>query len=50
MEISGKIIAVLPAQGGTSKTGNEWKNRNTYLKHMINTLKRFVFKYSVPIK
>ncbi|MCD8044821.1 MAG: DUF3127 domain-containing protein [Tannerellaceae bacterium] len=27
MEITGKIIAVLPAQGGTSKTGNEWKKQ-----------------------
>ncbi len=27
MELSGKIIAVLPMQGGTSKTGNEWKKQ-----------------------
>ena len=25
MEITGKIIAVLPDRGGISKTGNEWK-------------------------
>lgn len=25
MEITGKIIAVLEARGGTSKAGNEWK-------------------------
>ena len=25
MEITGKIIAVLPERGGVSKTGNEWK-------------------------
>lgn len=25
MEITGKIIAVLPERGGISKTGNEWK-------------------------
>ncbi len=25
MEITGKIIAVLPERGGTSKMGNEWK-------------------------
>lgn len=25
MEITGKIIKVLPLQGGTSKAGNEWK-------------------------
>ena len=27
MEITGKVIAVLPAQGGTSKNGNEWKKQ-----------------------
>ena len=27
MEITGKIIAVLPEQGGISKTGNEWKKQ-----------------------
>ena len=25
MEFTGKIIAILPARGGVSKTGNEWK-------------------------
>ena len=25
MEITGKIIAVVPERGGVSKTGNEWK-------------------------
>ena len=25
MEITGRIIAVLPVQGGISKNGNEWK-------------------------
>lgn len=25
MEITGKIIAVLPERGGVSKTGNQWK-------------------------
>ena len=25
MEITGRIIAVLPERGGVSKTGNEWK-------------------------
>ncbi len=25
MEITGKIIAILPERGGISKTGNEWK-------------------------
>ena len=27
MEITGKIIAVLPERGGVSKTGNEWKTQ-----------------------
>ena len=31
MEITGKIIAVLPAQGGVSKTGNEWKKQEYIL-------------------
>lgn len=31
MEITGKIIAVLPAQGGVSKTGNEWKKQEYVL-------------------
>lgn len=31
MEITGKIIAVLPERGGTSKTGNEWKTQEYVL-------------------
>lgn len=31
MEITGKIIAVLDPQGGTSKTGNEWKKQEYVL-------------------
>lgn len=31
MEIAGKIIAVLPEQGGTSKAGNEWKKQEYVL-------------------
>lgn len=31
MEISGKIIAVLPEQGGISKAGNEWKKQEYVL-------------------
>ena len=31
MEITGRIIAVLPAQGGVSKTGNEWKKQEYVL-------------------
>jgi hypothetical protein len=31
MDISGKIIAVLPEQGGISKSGNEWKKQEYVL-------------------
>lgn len=31
MEITGKIINVLPEVGGTSKTGNEWKKQEYVL-------------------
>ncbi|MGM9760720.1 MAG: DUF3127 domain-containing protein [Parabacteroides sp.] len=31
MEISGRIIAVLPEQGGVSKAGNEWKKQEYVL-------------------
>lgn len=31
MEVSGKIIAILPIQGGTSKSGNEWKKQDYIL-------------------
>ncbi len=31
MEITGKIIAVLPIQGGISKAGNEWKKQEYVL-------------------
>lgn len=31
MEVSGRIIAILPEQGGVSKTGNEWKKQEYVL-------------------
>lgn len=31
MEVSGKIIAILSIQGGTSKSGNEWKKQDYIL-------------------
>lgn len=31
MEITGKIIVVLPERGGVSKTGNEWKTQEYVL-------------------
>lgn len=47
MEITGRIIAVLPVQGGISKNGNEWKNRNMSWKHMTNTLRKYASRFSV---
>ena len=37
MEITGKIIAVLPDRGGISKTGNEWKMQE----YVIETHEKF---------
>lgn len=37
MEITGKIIAVLPERGGISKTGNEWKTQE----YVIETHEQF---------
>ena len=34
MEIKGRIIQVLPAQGGVSKAGNEWKKQDYVLETM----------------
>ncbi len=31
MEITGKIIMILPEQGGTSRNGNEWKKQEYVL-------------------
>ena len=34
MELTGKIIAVLPERGGVSKAGNEWKIQEYVLETM----------------
>lgn len=44
MEITGKIIAVLPAQGGTSKTGNEWKKQEYVLETQDQYPKKVCFQ------
>ena len=44
MEIEGKIIAVLPAQGGVSKMGNEWKKQEYVLETMDSYPKKICFQ------
>ncbi len=44
MEITGKIIAVLPEQGGTSKTGNEWKKQEYVLETYDQYPKKVCFQ------
>ena len=44
MEISGKIIAVLPATGGISRTGNEWKKQEYVLETHEQFAKKVCFQ------
>ncbi|MDR1259481.1 MAG: DUF3127 domain-containing protein [Tannerellaceae bacterium] len=44
MDISGKIIAVLPEQGGTSKSGNEWKKQEYVLETQEQYPKKICFQ------
>ncbi len=44
MEVTGKIIAVLPEQGGTSKTGNEWKKQEYVLETQEQYPKKVCFQ------
>ena len=44
MEITGKIIAVLPEQGGTSKNGNEWKKQEYVLETYDQYPKKVCFQ------
>lgn len=44
MEITGKIIAVLPEQGGVSKTGNEWKKQEYVLETYDQYPKKVCFQ------
>lgn len=48
MEITGKIIAVLPEQGGVSKTEMNGKSRNMYWRHTTSIRKRSAFSYLAP--
>lgn len=43
MEITGKIIAVLPEQGGVSKVGNEWKKQEYVLETYDQYPKKICF-------
>ncbi len=44
MDISGKIIAVLPEQSGTSKAGNEWKKQEYVLETFDQYPKKICFQ------
>ncbi len=44
MEITGKIIAILPEQGGTSKNGNEWKKQEYVLETYDQYPKKVCFQ------
>jgi hypothetical protein len=44
MDISGKIIAVLPEQGGTSRNGNEWKKQEYVLETHEQYPKKICFQ------
>jgi hypothetical protein len=44
MEITGKIIAVLPEQGGVSKIGNEWKKQEYILETYDQYPKKVCFQ------
>lgn len=45
MEISGKIIAVLPPQGGVSKAGRQWKKQEYVLETHDNFPKKVKFDF-----
>jgi hypothetical protein len=45
MEISGKIIAILPEQGGVSKNGNEWKKQEYVLETHDQFPKKVCFQF-----
>ncbi|MDR2389121.1 MAG: DUF3127 domain-containing protein [Tannerellaceae bacterium] len=44
MEVSGKIIIVLPAQGGISKSGSEWKKQEYILETREQYPKKICFQ------
>ncbi|MDH6534082.1 DUF3127 domain-containing protein [Parabacteroides sp. 52] len=44
MEVTGRIIAILPEQGGVSKTGNEWKKQEYVLETQDQYPKKVCFQ------
>lgn len=44
MEVTGKVIAVLPEQGGVSKTGNEWKKQEYVIETQEQYPKKVCFQ------
>ncbi len=44
MEITGKIITILPEQGGVSKNGNEWKKQEYVLETYDQYPKKICFQ------
>lgn len=44
MEVTGRIIAVLPEQGGVSKAGNEWKKQEYVLETQEQYPKKVCFQ------
>ncbi|MDR2811413.1 MAG: DUF3127 domain-containing protein [Tannerellaceae bacterium] len=45
MEVSGKIIAILPEQGGISKSGSEWKKQEYVLETHDQYPKKICFQF-----
>lgn len=43
MELTGKVIVVLDIQGGTSKTGNEWKKQDFVIETQEQYAKKVCF-------
>lgn len=44
MEVTGKVIAVLPEQGGVSKAGNEWKKQEYVIETQEQYPKKVCFQ------
>ncbi len=44
MEVTGRVIAVLPEQGGVSKTGNEWKKQEYVIETQEQYPKKVCFQ------
>lgn len=44
MEVTGRVIAVLPEQGGVSKSGNEWKKQEYVIETQEQYPKKVCFQ------